>query len=115
MDYIKFSVPLFRRPSNGQRSPSRGTIFPGTGDRDGSRRVRSSLLIVLDDSPAETERDLHGVLVVRGFVEVLQRLHALVPRAVRRVAVIQHRFQNDFAIRVVPETRINEIPRTRIV
>lgn len=39
------------------------------------------------------------------FVEVLQRLHALVPRARRRVAVIQNRLQQILAFRIVSAER----------
>lgn len=47
--------------------------------------------------------------MVCGPVEILQRLHALVPRAARRIAVIQDRLQEDLALGVVSVTRSDEI------
>lgn len=39
--------------------------------------------------------------MIGGLVEVLQRFHALVPRASRRVAVVQNGFQQILAFRIV--------------
>lgn len=63
------------------------------------------------DSPAQTERDLYRVLVIRGFVEILQRFHTLVPRATRRVAMVQHRFHQYLALWIVPATRIHRLKK----
>lgn len=41
-------------------------------------------------------------MIVGMGVEVLQRFHALVPRARRRIAVIQDRLQQPLAVRIVP-------------
>lgn len=56
-------------------------------------------------SPAQAERDLDRVFIVRGFVEVLQRFHALVLRATRRVAMVQHRLEKHLALWIVSGTR----------
>lgn len=82
----------------------------------GSFRRRSNFRILSDfdgrpdvsyDSPAQTERDLYRVLVIRGFVEILQRFHTLVPRATRRITVVQHRFHQCLALWIVSATRIH--------
>lgn len=56
-------------------------------------------------SPAQAERDLDRMFIVRGFVEVLQRFHALVLRATRRVAMVQHRLEKHLALWIVSGTR----------
>lgn len=56
-------------------------------------------------SPAQAERDLDGVFIVGGFVEILQRFHALVLRATRRVAMVQHRLEKHLALWIVSGTR----------
>lgn len=57
--------------------------------------------------PAEAEGNFHGMLVIGSLVEVLQRFHALVPRARRRVAVIQNGLQQILAFRVVFAGRVS--------
>lgn len=56
-------------------------------------------------SPAQAERDLNRVFIVGGFVEGLQRFHALVLRATRRVAMVQHRLEEHLALWIVSGTR----------
>lgn len=41
--------------------------------------------------------------MIGGLVKVLQRFHALVPRARRRVTVVQNGFQQILAFRIVSE------------
>lgn len=62
-------------------------------------------------SPAQTEGDFHGVLVISRLVKVLQSVHALVPAATARIAVVQHRFQQHSALGIVSETRMDETRR----
>lgn len=91
-NFLFFVHASFRRRSN----------FRIFCDFDGRPRVSY-------DSPAQTERDLYRVLVIRGFVEILQRFHTLVPRATRRVAMVQHRFHQYLALWIVPATRIHRL------
>lgn len=63
--------------------------------------------------PAQTERDLDRMFVVRRFVEVLQRFHALVLRATRRVAMVQHRLEKHLALWIVFASIIGMVASAR--
>lgn len=45
------------------------------------------------------------MFIVGGFVEILQRFHALVLRATRRVAMVQHWLEKHLALWIVSGTR----------
>lgn len=70
-----------------------------------------ALVLFVVRFPAEAEGNFHGMLVIGGLVEVLQCFHALVPRARRRVAVVQDGFQQILAFRIVFARRVSMMAR----
>jgi len=68
-------------------------------------------ILYLRNQPAKTEGDFQGMFVISVLIEVLQRVHAHVPRARRRIAVAQNRLQQVLAFRIVSAQRERERER----